>query len=315
MSRLERRTLLAGLGVAALGACAGPIRIGEGKKPPKGGIGGTGIVGTLTDFGSLIVNGLRVGTDRATSITDTFGTVPEAALQIGQVLTIEAADGPDGLIARRVHITHPVIGRVEIADRARRSGVVASVPVALEDAGLGQLEPGTRVAVSGVWEGDRVVASRIDRLADDGPTAIAGVLRGADNLAGRRVAGLGPEAPEPGTFVTAIGRHGPSGLEISDLVPGRFTGAAGALIALSVEGYLEPSPEAPFRAVSGLGHSFDPASRLSPFETRRTLFTGAYTGTFAVEDGLILPEDLNKRRRLIRAVLAGKDVGSRLPTR
>ncbi len=316
MMKLERRLLLAGMSALTLNACVGPIRVGDGKKPPKGGIGGTGIVGTLTDFGSLIINGLRVELDDATAITNAFGDVTEDALKIGQALTIEARQERQVLRAKRVHITHPVIGRVSAVDSGERTGIVAGVPITLEDAALGVLNAGARVAVSGVWAGNRVIASRVDPLTSDGPTVIAGVIRSSNDIAGRVVSGLSrSETPAPGTFVTATGRDKPAGLEITDFSPGRFVGAAGPLQDLSVEGFLEPVPTAPFRAVSGLGHSFDQEARLGSFGDKRTLFTGSYVGSFRVSDGLILPENLSLRRQLLADVESGAHESAGLPAR
>ena len=204
MGRIDRRVALLGLGASALGACAGPLQIGEGKKAPRGGIGGTGIVGVLTDFGSIIVNGLRVETSAETKVTDAFGPVDLRSVQIGHSLTVEAATVDGTLVARRVHISHPVIGAVERV-RGRRA-VVAGVPVVLEPSGMGRWKRGQSVAVSGLWQGDKVVASRIDRIAKRDLSVIAGVvglqgLGGAQTIGGRAV-----------TFgADAVGRAGHSG--------------------------------------------------------------------------------------------------------
>lgn len=54
------------------------------------GIGGTGIVGVVTGFASICVNGLHVGYDPALPVA--FGEVmaPPAALRVGQVVAISA---------------------------------------------------------------------------------------------------------------------------------------------------------------------------------------------------------------------------------
>ncbi|MEM7177133.1 MAG: DUF5666 domain-containing protein [Pseudomonadota bacterium] len=279
------------------------------KKPVEGGIGGTGIVGTLTDFGSLVINGLKVETDQATRVTDAFGEHGIETLAIGQNLTIEAETSEGQLVARRVHITHPVIGTVEQISADGRSAQIAGVPVDLESSAFGRLSVGERVAISGVWRGERIVASRVDSLKDPGSDALAGVFRTTPELGmtigGRPVSIAKDTEPADGSFVTAIGRADQDGFIVEDLTVGRFTGAAGALSDLSVEGYLETADTAPFYAVSGLGHSFDPKAKLRPFLADRNLFTGRYVGTFAVEAATRLPEDLEQRRTIIREILAG----------
>ncbi|MEM8752997.1 MAG: hypothetical protein AAGF90_08480, partial [Pseudomonadota bacterium] len=80
MTALDRRAALAGIGAALLGACAPGSREGAGvadarKDPAEGGIGGTGIVGVLTDFGSLVVNG---GAERRRHLGRAVGFDPQA---------------------------------------------------------------------------------------------------------------------------------------------------------------------------------------------------------------------------------------------
>lgn len=109
-----------------------------------------------------------------------------------------------------------------------------------------------------------------------------------------------------GSFVTVTGAHQGDRLVAAEIVLGRFVGAAGPLEALSVEGYLDPIPTAPFYAVSGLGHSFDAGAELAPFRESRSVFSGPYSGTFDVATGLMLPEAFEPRRALIRRIAAGE---------
>lgn len=322
MRKLNRRAAVATLGAGALAACAAPMRVAEPeKKTPKGGIGGTGIVGTLTDFGSLIVNGLIVETDGATKVTTAFGPADAATLAIGQNLTIEAATETASLFARRVHVAHPVIGVVQRLSADGMSALISGIDVTAEPGAIGSFAEGATVAVSGAWRGSRVLASRIDRFDPLPQSAIAGVLTegtGPDTraIAGVPLAGIDPpDMPPTGTFVTVVGKPVNSGFMVQTLTSGRFTGAAGALTDLSVEGYLEPEATAPFYTVSGLGHSFDPAAKLAPFETTRTLFVGRYVGTFAVEYGVVLPDDLANRRSVMRTLQAGDLDAVKLPAR
>ena len=310
---------MATLGAAGLSACAAPFEIADGKKKPKGGIGGTGIVGTLTDFGSLIVNGLTIETDGSTTVADTFGRVPASTLAIGQTLTIEAATEEGKLIARRVRIDQPVIGTVEQVGPDGRAAVVAGVEVVLEPTAIGRLVAGSRAIVSGVWRNTAVVASRVDQAPDGGPSVIAGVV-GRTSNGDARIAGV-PVAtgvslmPEPGTFATVVGRHAGGALSPFDINEGRFVGAAGPLTNLSVEGYLEYAEQAPFYALSGLGHSFDRAAKLAPAFGRRAIFSGVYDGAFVVQEALPVPEDLGARRRALAAIRTGQSAIDAIPTR
>lgn len=328
MKTIDRRAIVLGAGALALAACAPGARVaggGGGRKKPKGGIGGTGIVGTLTDFGSLLVNGLLIETGPNTRVTDAFGARDLGALALGQSLTIEARSellfGSETAAAVyeaiRVHITHPVIGRVDSVDPTGRQALVAGVTVTLEPGALGRFVPGARMAVSGVWRGTEVIASRIEPAARQGADVVAGEIgQGAKpTIGGRPLLSRGADVPPPGTFVTALGRSGPQGFAAEKLVSGRFFDAAGALVALSIEGYLEPVDTAPRYAISGLGHSFDKAASLQPLASTRAVFRGGYDGTFVVEDGLILPESFAERRKLLAGIRSGRLEGAVRSTR
>lgn len=298
MSRVDRRTIVAGLGATLLAGCAGPLRVGEEKKPAKGGIGGTGIVGTLTEFGSLILNGMRVETGADTAFTNAFGPMSEADLQIGDSLTIEAEGRNGALYARRVHLTQPLVGTVEAASESGDLTVMG-VTVEPDDRMSGAL-PGDRVAVSGLWRRGSVVASRIDILSTPGPSAVAGEVGPGSVVGGASVQVSAATKLEVGTFITVTGDYAGGRLVEASATPGRFLGAAGPLRRLSIEGYLEPVAKAPGYAISGLGHSFDERAKLSAFADARTVFTGAYTGAFAVETGWVLPEDASDRRAFLK---------------
>ncbi|MEM7524170.1 MAG: DUF5666 domain-containing protein [Pseudomonadota bacterium] len=308
MSRVavDRRRVVLGLGAGALSACAGPAsQVADvQKEDPRGGIGGTGIVGVLTEFGSLIVNGLKIEIDDRTRVDTVLGRGDLDDLALGQALTVEADTEAGGLFARRVLIADPLVGRLEAVSGDGRRLRVNGVEARLDPGVASAAKPGDRVAVSGLWRGAAVAASRV-ALAATGPDAISGAVtrRGDAVLVGGRALTLAEEiAPPPiGSFAVVRGTAESEGIAVETLSVGRFVGATAPLARLSVEGYLDRIPTAPFYAVSGLGHSFDTAARLASFAGARTIFSGAYTGAFAVETGLILPEGAGARRRLLTA--------------
>ena len=337
-STAKRREVLIGIGLTALTACAPsyPPRgrsVAEGEKTPlerpaEGGVGGTGIVGILNGAGSLLINGLRVLTPRDVPLRDAFGTVRLDQLAIGHALTVEAVDDSgDALLARSISVVHPLIGPIDAItdDGFRCLGVSVEIEpgIPLIDSDGGVLVPavGQRVAVSGLWRVDGVVASRVDAL-DTAETrdVIAGEIKPGPN-GSLRLGALelalpsGASVPPVGGFVTAVGRREGARLVALRIEEGRFQGLAGPLQRLSVEGYLESIAAAPGYAVSGLGHSFDPAAQLAELAERRTLFVGSYDGTFKVEHGLPLPEGIADRRALLIGIDDGFAPPAALPTR
>lgn len=293
---ITRRGFLAGTSSAALAATT-PLYAAE-QEEPKGGIGGTGIVGTLTDFGSLMVNGQRILLTPETTFAGPLGPLAEADLAIGQALTIEADAA--SLTAARVFVADPVIGRVKTVDNANRTFVVDGQVITLDPSLSEPPQQGDRVAVSGLWRDDQIVATR-HAPAPDGPSALSGVYlteAGALPRIGKERLFFDSDLTPPpdGAFVVVRGSHQAGAFFVEELEIGRFFGAAGPLRTLSVEGYLRPTENAPFYEIAGLGHSFDKEAQLAPLEGARAIFEGAYTGAFEVAEATVLSPDFNQRR-------------------
>ncbi|MEL6980173.1 MAG: DUF5666 domain-containing protein [Pseudomonadota bacterium] len=330
-----RREFVAGLlGATALSGCTlserevfdGGLAGGGAPKDalptPEGGIGGTGItgadvtglgvVGVLTDFGSLRVNGLRLETPADAEVLDAFGPIPLNRLAVGHSLTVEADVEDGALLARRIVLTQPLIGRVDAIEAGGASLRLLGVRVEAAQAARGPIAVGDRIAVSGLWRGVEVVASRLDPAPEGEPDVIAGALArpGATGL--KDIGGARAALPRNWStravrtrYVSAVGEWIPEGdgagvLNAESARYGRFAADA-SFSDLSVEGYLEPSARAPFFEVSGLGHSFDAAAQLRPFAGRRTLFAGPYDGDFRAASAAALPESQEARRALLRS--------------
>ncbi len=294
MDRLKRRTFMGLAGAGLLSGCVAPSVTRQGD-PFEGGIGGTGIVGLLTEFGSLKVNGLRVETTDRTVVQTPFGIVPETAIRRGMALTIVARRTVDRIEARNVQISWPVIGTVTGGPGEYR---VNGIPFRAEPGALGRIVPGARVAVSGAWTPAGLVASRIDR-ADQPDDVIAGVVEYAGptglTVGGAPVRLTRGARPAAGQFVTVKGRMGADAFEARTLAEGRFGDGAETLRQLSVEGYLEPVDAAPGFRVAGLGHSFARNLRLQPLADRRAVYFGPYDGLFRARAGYVLPEGVPAR--------------------
>lgn len=97
----------------------------------QGGIGGTGIVGILTEFGSLIVASRRVATDGQTTYSDGFGDVRASDITIGDSLTVEAGGRTDMQTAQRVHVTHPLVGEITAIANSGRELTILETTVKL----------------------------------------------------------------------------------------------------------------------------------------------------------------------------------------
>ena len=156
---------------------------GTGLRGDEGsGTGGTGILGTITGFGSICVNGLRIGYDDATPVLRNGEAATAKDLAVGHVVRVTAESGTP-LRARRIVMESALSGPVTRVDREARRVWVMGQPVELSDDGVvAALEPGDRAEISGQRRGDGVVvATRIDRSE---PEAFASVVGVAESVSG-----------------------------------------------------------------------------------------------------------------------------------
>src|SRR5574342_750895 len=162
---------IGGTGVQADGG------IGGTGAPMADGIGGTGIVGTITGFASVCVNGLEIHYDDSTPVTTNGAASDAKQLAVGQVVAIEATPSARGLTARGIAVLHAVAGPITEVQPGQGLVRVMGQPVRVGDgtriAGAGGsptmdgLRPGMVVQVSGLRNSrGEVVASRIAETRD-----------------------------------------------------------------------------------------------------------------------------------------------------
>ncbi len=147
------------------GGSAGQAADGQGGIGGTGsvaeGMGGTGlpadatrvgIVGTITGFASVCVNGMEVHYQPQTPVTENGTPASPAALAVGQVVAIEAVKGPGGWNARAVAIVNALEGPVTGPPGPDGAFKVMGHPVKLARGGklaVGPLQVGMPVKVSG----------------------------------------------------------------------------------------------------------------------------------------------------------------------
>jgi hypothetical protein len=303
MQMKTRRNVLALLASGTLVGCSSPAIVSRDANDPfEGGIGGTGIVGVITGFGSILINGLKVEVTNSTKVRSALGDSGLDALSPGQSVTIEAVRTEAGLRARKVTQDHLLVGTLTHGSDGL---AVNGVPVRRETGSLGNASVGARVTVNGVWRGDGVVASRID-AAPDGPDIISGTIayddHGALSIGAAGVALNGLKAAADGRYSVAIGRAKDGVFEAQALRQERFAGFS-SLKQIAAEGYLEPSDTAPGFRIAGLGHSFAKDTRLGAINQRRAVYFGKYDGLFGANRGYVMPDSFLERRRLLQTGL------------
>lgn len=224
------------------------------------GIGGTGIIGTITGFGSILVNGYEVDYAADQPINSDFGAPVHAdALRVGQVVAVDAEGDGQHLRARTIAVQHEVAGRINSVDRASGTFMVLGQTVSAENGivadksgqsvhSISDLAVGDSIEVSGLRRDDGVIAaSRIEKRAAAGPSLLRGTVTAVGNggfaVSGYQLA-LAPNqsSPSVGTRVAVMGS-----ISQGSFVPRRVerlpeTPFGGRLKRLSIEGFVRRGP-------------------------------------------------------------------------
>lgn len=150
----------------------------------KGGMGGTGIVGAITGFASVCINGLEVDFDDATQVSSNGETAGIRKLAVGQVIAIEAVDGPKRLLAHKIDILNAVEGPVTATNTSAGLLEVMGQKIRLSDATLlgdiatvQQISVGMPLKVSGYRNAaDEIIATRLEMAHDKTGASIVGTV-------------------------------------------------------------------------------------------------------------------------------------------
>lgn len=179
------------------------------------GIGGTGIVGVITGFASICVNGLEVHFDNAASVDIDGIPASAAALRAGQVVAVLASGPASEPVARSISVRREVVGRIEAIGLESGTLTVAGQAVAVTPGtwGAGHVQLGDWVSVSGLHGASgALVATRLDAAPGGTFTAHGKVVADASgvHIGGLVLTGTAAQALKTGQYVTVSG-HSASG--------------------------------------------------------------------------------------------------------
>ena len=242
---ISRRLLLAGLWFAGSSAVraqkvsgddhgiggTGVARIGG-----DDGIGGTGIVGVIQRFGSIFVNGERIGYAPDVPVRINGEAASAKALRIGHVTRVLALRQANGsLITRGIEAVSEVIGPIETLRTGEMSVLGQKVIWAGHE---NWLRPGAYVAVFGLRRTDGVIVASLVEKRRDAATRVAGLLERDGN--GTRIGGLrlaGANSALVGQRVQVDGSLAQGVLQVSRAKADDFSDLAGAS-RLLIEAYV-----------------------------------------------------------------------------
>ncbi|MGB3315999.1 MAG: DUF5666 domain-containing protein [Albidovulum sp.] len=239
----------------------------------EGGIIGTGISGTITALGSIYVNGQHILYDDGLAVTGGLGVARAPDLVPGHTVAVVAVPDGEAWRARNIRQVLPLVGPVMLeGGEVLIMGTKVVMPAdAVPPA------PGEWLAVSGLWRGDEVVATRVDALPDGERIAMVsgtylGAVNGRTMVGGTRIGGIEPRHLEPGDTVRVYGSPAGDGLSAVRLEKGLFDGEVGLV---QVEGYYSPpQPDGLYSVLgSGLVAYTDQPGMIDPGE--RVLRCGA----------------------------------------
>jgi hypothetical protein len=231
------RGIAAGLVACALAACSTTFNTANAPRNGDGiggtgiqhaqshekngdGIGGTGVVGTISGFGSIIVNGLKLEFDPKTTVETDGKPATLESLKVGQVIRAVAGRKDGELYLDAIDIQHAVTGPVNAIDHNNQTMMVLGQKVRINLDGdntainaFKSLKIGDIVSVSGLrWTDGTIIATRVDEQSKGERPMVRGTaaIVSGDSV---QVGGLTipldgtvVSAPEAGAQVFAVGR-------------------------------------------------------------------------------------------------------------
>jgi len=243
---ISRRSLLAGFWLAGVSSAWAQVRGRSGDDQGIGGtgvsrigddhgIGGTGIVGVIQRFGSIFVNGERIGYVADVPVRIDGEPASAKALRIGHVSRVVAIRQTNGgLTTSGIAAVSEVIGPIE----SIKPGEMSVLGQKVAWTGRENWRAGTHVAVFGLRRTDGVIVASLVEKRRDTATRVTGLLerdRDGVRIGGLRLTGADPALI--GQRVHAEGRVAQGVMQVSRARLDDFSDLSGAS-RLSIEGYV-----------------------------------------------------------------------------
>ena len=185
--KLTSRFLLISLATLVVAACGGG---GGSASGPVAGIDRLGVsVGTVTGFGSIIVNGVRYDVSSASfDIDDDSTGSGQDDLSVGDVVAVTFETGSptvaqsvigDEAVEGPVNSVNPTAGRLVVAGQTVLTDASTSYDNSNGLRSLADIQPGNFVEVSGFLDANGTIrATRIEKKAAAGETEVHGLVSG-----------------------------------------------------------------------------------------------------------------------------------------
>jgi Domain of unknown function (DUF5666) len=175
----------------ALAACGGGGgTAGSGGDTPVAEAPSDTALGSISGFGSIIVNGVRYDDSSASVFDDNGGLRNSSALALGMMVEVKGRQNNDGTgIAEQINAFSEILGPIANLNATAGTFTVLGVNVKVDSAtvyqdvvGLSALANGNTVEVYGLRAGDAVTASRIERKTPAAGDVVAKIRGQISNL-------------------------------------------------------------------------------------------------------------------------------------
>lgn len=207
----------------------------------EGGIIGTGIVGTVTELGSIWVNGQHVRFPDDLGVDEGMGLRLAGEIRPGHTVAVIATPEASDWRAQYIRQILPLVGPVSRIEGGELTILGTRI---IAPGNVRGVAPGDWLAVSGLWREGEVIASRLEKLSiPPGEASVTGTYLGRDSrgralIGSVAIAGIVPQHLQPGDVVRATGRPGADGsLQTTRIEVGIF---ASPVALIQAEGYVSP---------------------------------------------------------------------------
>lgn len=240
---------IGGTGITAHNAGIG----GTGHADSEGGIGGTGIVGIITKFGSIWVNGLEVQYDAKTPVAENTAASNTNTLAIGQVVTVEASGNNTEFKANKISVVNAVAGQISALNASNGNLTVLGQDVAITSQTIlhdqATLKNGVKfnrgdyVKVSGLrLANGTIVASRVERTAAITTASLVGPITAINGkvieVYGQKINATGSGELRIGQEIAAAGQMNGDILSAATITPSPSTQLYGRTAHINLQGYV-----------------------------------------------------------------------------
>ena len=273
----------------------------------EGGIVGTGIVGTITELGSIYVNGQHVLYPEGTVVASPLGDRLAADLTVGETVALEAVRSNGGWHAMHIALYIPVVGPVSDTGPDGLTVLGSRINISVDTVfanGADDLAAGDWIAVYGLWRDMEVMGSRIVKIDPRDDAIIVGTLQpdaadGSIVVGGTRVTGITPRHAVPGSVVTVHGRPENGGIAAQGIAVGLFAGPVSDIL---MEGYLSQPGSQGLYTIYGSGVVAYAGDQPMTVPQGRGLYCAQSTERQPIVSLAQLPEDEAVRKRLLADV-------------